>query len=297
MQPMPSLVLHHRSDYRYARPVRLSVQTVRLCPGALVRTPVLDYAIEVEPASAHLSWKTDAYGNRVLDVLMPQATNRFAVQVRLVANPLPFNPFDFAIDASAQDMPPNRAARYSPHLLDALAVYCEPPVNDLAVLSDYLSAFEQQFGEPPHPTVEYLLALARRIKSDIGYQLRHEIGTQTPGYTLAWRSGACRDSAWLMVALLRLRGLAARFVSGYLLPQDAQAEQGPAPISELHAWAEVYLPGAGWIGFDTTSGLLTSYTHIALACGPDPQSCAPIEGSHEPTDVSFEHDIRIERLG
>jgi transglutaminase-like putative cysteine protease len=290
------LVLHHRSDYRYAKPVRLSVQTVRLCPGALVRTPVLDFGIDVSPAGAHLSWKTDAHGNRVLDVLIPQATDR---QVRMVANPHPYNPFEFVLDQSAQAMPEGRAARYSPHLIDALAPYCAQPEADggqapSEPLRAYLHAFESGFGAPPHPTVEYLHALARHIKHDVAYRIRHESGTQSPEETLRLRTGSCRDSAWLMVAVLRMRGLAARFVSGYLLPHEAPDLAGPAPTSELHAWAEVYLPGAGWVGFDTTSGLLASHTHIALACGPDPQSCAPIEGSHESTSVSFEHEIRIE---
>lgn len=275
--------LHHVTRYQYDRPVWLGAQLVRLRPAPHTRHRVLSYQLRVAPQQHLLHWLLDPFANYQARLLFPGPVHELCVTVDLVVEMAPLNPFDFFLEPGVERFP----FSYTPELQYDLAPYLHtPPATPL--LAQYL---RRQEGAAM-PTVEFLVQLNQRVCQDVRYEARAEPGVQMPDDTLRRGSGSCRDSGWLLVQLLRQLGLAARFVSGYLIQREEGVEIS-ATATELHAWCEVYLPGAGWIGLDATSGLLAGEGHIPLACTPQPRSAAPIEGQVGPCKVELTHSLSV----
>ncbi len=287
------VALKHLTQYRYDRPVRLGPQLVRLRPAPHSRCRILSYALQVEPQEHFLNWEQDPFANHLAVLVFPQATRLLHITVNLMVEISGDNPFDFSLEPQARQVP----FQYGADLTRDLAPYLDPePVTPR--LEQYL----QRIDRRPQATVEFLVALNQRLQQDIAYLVRLEPGVQTPEQTLALGSGSCRDSSWLLVQLLRHLGLAARFVSGYSVPIQAAVEATDGSTgtdvdsTDLHAWCEVFLPGAGWIGMDPTSGLFAGEGHIPLACTPEPSAAAPVEGEVGPCEVEFSHRISVRRM-
>lgn len=287
------IALHHVTHYRYERAVELGPQVVRLRPAAHSRTRVLSYSLKVLPDNHFINWQQDPQGNYLARLVFPEKTRELRIEVDLVAEMAVFNPFDFFLEPYAEKIP----FSYASEELRELAPYLEK-----LPLTPKFAEYLQGISREPLPSIDFLVALNQRVNSDIGYLIRMEPGVQTPEQTLGNASGSCRDSAWLLVQILRHLGLAARFVSGYLiqLKADVEALDGPSgtdvDFTDLHAWCEVYLPGAGWIGLDATSGLFAGEGHIPLACSPEPSSAAPISGLVEPCESEFSHEMSVTRI-
>lgn len=288
------VALTHRTSYTYDRLVAMTPQIVRLRPAPHAKTQVLSYSLALKPKEHFLNWQQDAFGNFLGRIVIPEKTREFSVTVDLVADMSVRNPFDFFLEEDAKEFP----FRYSDIELRELAPYLE--VNDAGPrLAKYLTSIDTT---KPQNTIDFVVTLNQRLEQDINYIIRMEAGVQAPEETLEKATGSCRDTAWLLVQILRHLGLAARFVSGYLiqLKPDVKSLDGPSgtdhDFTDLHAWAEVYLPGAGWVGLDPTSGLLAGEGHIPLAAAPHFASAAPISGGHEAAEVSFGFDMQITRI-
>jgi uncharacterized protein (DUF2126 family)/transglutaminase-like putative cysteine protease len=285
--------LRHRTTYHYERPIALGPQTVRLRPAPHARTPVLSYALSVSPKAHFLNWQQDPQGNFLARIVVPEATDRFEVVVDLVADMTVINPFDFFLEPEAETTP----FAYDPALAEEIAPFLRT-VAPGPLLAEFLASIDRARAG----TVDFLVDLNRRVAAHVRYLIRMEPGVQTPEQTLALGYGSCRDSGWLLVQVLRHLGFAARFVSGYLvqLAADEKPLDGPAgparDFTDLHAWCEVYLPGAGWVGLDPTSGLLAGEGHIPLAATPEPGSAAPITGAHEKAEARFEFEMTVARV-
>jgi transglutaminase-like putative cysteine protease len=246
----------------------------------------------VRPAQHSIHWQQDPQSNYLARLLFPQKATELSIEVEIIADMGVRNPFDFVLELYATHYP----FEYTPEMRRDLGAYLilEPASLHFA---DYLASIPRM----PRSLMDFLVALNQRLSREIRYLMRWEPGVQTPEQTLQAAAGSCRDSSWLLVQLLRHLGLAARFVSGYLIELSAglpSLDGSPQPQSDsaaLHAWCEVYLPGAGWIGLDPTSGLLTAEGHIALACTSEPGSAAPVSGSVEPSEVEFSHMLRVAR--
>jgi uncharacterized protein (DUF2126 family) len=287
------VALNHVTHYRYDRDVQLTPQLIRLRPAPHCRTRILSYSQRITPAAHFLNWQQDPQSNYIARVVVPDRVREFGVEIDVVAEMAVHNPFDFFLEPEAEEVPFSYAPWQRHELQPFLAT--EPPTPKFR---EYLAAV----GRPQGRTIDFLVALNQRLSGDVKYLIRLAPGVQTPEQTLMLGSGSCRDTTWLLVQILRHIGLAARFVSGYLiqLKADVKALDGPSGVdqdfTDLHAWAEVYLPGAGWIGFDPTSGLLAGEGHLPLACTPEPGSAAPITGGVDDCEVSFEHRMSVTRV-
>jgi len=287
------LAIEHRTAYRYQRPVSLGPHEVRLRPAPHCRTPILAYSLRVTPDDHFINWQQDPFGNHVARIVFPEPTAELIFTVSLVADMTVINPFDFFVDEDAREWP----FRYRPALAHDLA-----PCLTLDYSGPVLDAWISAEPRTPVGVIDFLVDLNRRVRDRVDYSVRMDPGVQTPDETLSGALGSCRDSAWLLVQILRRLGIAARFASGYLvqLRNDSQPIDGPpgpqSDSTDLHAWAEAYIPGAGWVGLDPTSGLLTGESHIPLACTSLPAAAMPITGTAGLAETTFEHSNVVRRI-
>ena len=284
--------LRHSTRYLYDRPVTLGPHEIRLKPVPGCRTPVPSYSLSVRPAQHSIHWHHDAAGNNVARVLFQEKIPQFEIDVALTADLAPVNPFDFLVSPGAERFP----LAYPDTVRPELQAYLSATENGVQ-LQRWLMEFRASEKPEGRGTIDLLAAINGRVKRDIAYVTRMEHGIQSCEDTLGQRSGSCRDSGWFLVQALRHLGIAARFVSGYLIQLSGSAPDAPkADSAELHAWAEAYLPGAGWIGFDPTSGLLAAEGHIPLARAATPALAAPVTGSVEPSNSQMQFSMSVQRL-
>jgi len=294
------VALTHSTRYKYDRKITLSPQTIRLRPAPHTRTPIVSYSQTINPAGHFLNWQQDPFGNYQARAVFPDLTDHFDVTIDLVADMIAINPFDFFLDDTAFHVPFDYGAELKQDLAPYLKVEATGPRYE-ALAAETAKLWSSGKGRDIK-TIDFLVELNQMVEKQLDYIVRMEPGVQTPEESLVAGKGSCRDSAWLLVNLLRHVGVAARFVSGYLiqLAPDERSLTGPsgpeADFTDLHAWAEAYVPGAGWIGLDATSGLFAGEGHIPLAATPMPSSAAPISGGLDPCEVSFDFDMTVTRI-
>jgi len=287
------IALHHVTRYKYDRLIDLGPQTIRLRPAPHARTPILSYSLRVAPLNHFVNWQQDPQGNWLARFVFSEKASELKIEVDFTAQMTVVNPFDFFVEPYADSFP----FQYSADLKTELAPYLAT-IEPGPLLAAYLAGIKREATN----TVSFLVGLNAELQKKIHYIVRMEPGVQTPEQTLAAGAGSCRDSAWLLIQTLRHLGLAARFVSGYLiqLRPDTDPVEGTAEVendfTDLHAWAEVYLPGAGWIGFDVTSGMLTGEGHIPVAATPHYRTAAPISGAVGLAHVEFSFEMSVKRI-
>ncbi len=288
----PFVALHHETRYRYDRPVTLGPQEIRLKPVPACRTPVRDYRLTLRPERHSMRWYHDAAGNAVARALFPEKVPGLEIDVDLIADLTPVNAFDFLVEPGAERFP----FRYADAAAQELAPFLVPAESGKRI-ARWRGDFEASERPDGRGTVDLLTRINKRISREVAYVTRHEHGIQSGEETLNLRSGSCRDSGWLLVHILRRFGFAARFVSGYLVQLESDEPDAPKHDSaDLHAWAEAYLPGAGWIGLDPTSGLLAAECHIPLARASTPALASPLSGSVEPCHSQMEFSFSVKHV-
>ena len=290
------VAIRHFTSYKYERPIEVSPQVIRLRPAPHSRTPIKAYSLNIQPKEHFINWQQDPFGNYLARIVFPEKIDHFVVDVEVIADMVVINPFDFFIEEYAETFP----FSYEEQLHKQLTPYLE--IKESGPLLQECLGKIKDLIKPEMRMIDLLVAINQQLNQDITYRIRMEAGVQSCEETLDLASGSCRDSAWLMAQVLRHLGLASRFVSGYLvqLKADQEALDGPSgpaeDFTDLHAWPEVYLPGAGWVGLDPTSGLFASEGHIPLACTPSPQSAAPISGFAEVCKTEFHFENKITRI-
>jgi uncharacterized protein (DUF2126 family)/transglutaminase-like putative cysteine protease len=291
------LLVQHQSTWVYPSPAALGPHLIRLRPANHTKAHIETYGLTISP-TGDIRWQQDPNGNNVARLTYPAGTrvDALTVGVEFACDIKPVNPFDFFIDDRAKNAP----FAYPAELNADLAPFLDR--NEASVVGGpKLEAF---LGSLPcdGDTIKLIVALNERVNRVTNYVIREEAGIWTPEETLTHGRGSCRDSAVLLIAALRSRGFAARFVSGYLIQLTDEGMIPGAPrgvardVVDLHAWAEVFLPGGGWVGLDATSGLLCGEGHIPLACSASPPVAAPVEGTSDTNAESVSFSMRIERL-
>jgi len=287
------VAISHKTVYKYSKKVSLSPHIFRLRPAPHSRTPIESYSLKIKPENHFFNWQQDAFGNYLARIVFQDKTEEMSVDVEIIADLKTINPFDFFVEESAEEFP----FEYDEATKKELQAYLE--VEEKGKLID---DFIANVDVTPRKTIYFLIDLNMQVYKHMTYNIRMEPGVQTCEESLECKSGSCRDFAWMMIQILRNMGFAARFVSGYIvqLSADEKSLDGPSgpaqDFTDLHAWVEVFLPGAGWVGFDPTSGLLVGEGHIPLACTPHYNSAAPVTGMTDVCETEFEFSNSVERL-
>ncbi len=287
------VTLSHKTLYKYDRKVKLSPHIFRLRPAPHSRTPIEAYSIKIKPEKHFFNWQQDSFGNYLARLVFPDQTEELSVEVEIIADLKTINPFDFFIEEYAEYYPFQYKAQLQKEVLPYLEIVEKGPL-----LMDWLKTINDE----PQKTIDFLIGINQKLYNHLDYTIRMEAGVQTCEVTLGKKLGSCRDFSWLLVQALRHLGIASRFVSGYLvqLKSDEKSLDGPSgpeeDFTDLHAWVEAYIPGAGWIGLDATSGLLAGEGHIPLACTPHYESAAPVEGLTDICETEFFHKNEVTRI-
>ncbi|MFN0049772.1 MAG: transglutaminase family protein, partial [Cytophagales bacterium] len=287
------VAINHKTHYKYDRLVNLGPHVFRLRPAAHSRTKIESYSFKVSPDSHFINWQQDPFGNYQARLVFKEKTTELLVEVDIIADLEVFNPFEFFVEEYAEKFP----FTYEPKLAEELVAYLKPAENG-TLLTKWLETVDRS----PKKIVDFLVYINQKLWKDINYTVRLEHGVQNCETTLGNALGSCRDTGWLLVQILRHLGLAARFVSGYLVQLTADIKaldgaSGPdADFTDLHAWCEVYVPGAGWIGLDPTSGLFAGEGHIPLCCTPHYESAAPVSGVLDFCETVMDYANSVERI-
>ena len=287
---MDLLALTHNVHYDYQSPVFLGPHIFRLSPSFPSRFCLKDYSLHISPLPQTLHWQSDLFGNRVARAVFAARTSALDVTMTATFCWQETNPLDFLLEGTAVQWPP----LYAENLVSPLAPYLQATED-----GPLFHAFVEKLREGPASTVAFLAYAAQQIAATVRYTCRLDPGIQDVETTLGKGTGSCRDSAWLFVQAARRLGFATRFVSGYLIELAAKVgdEALGADTAALHAWADVVLPGAGWVAVDPTSGLFAGADHIPLAAAPEPALVEPFLGSCERQATHWHYSHSLQRLG
>lgn len=276
------VLINHQTVYSYDRLVSLSTQVIRLFPAVHNKTSIIEYSLTVKPLNHMIYQLQDPYGNTETRINFNNRISQFEINVVIVASIEPVNPFQFFIESYASHYPfIYRAADQRP-----LALYME-----VSKAGPLLESWIARLDFPSTEIVDFIAHINRSVYRDIHYHERIEPGVQTAEQSLERRTGSCRDSAWLLVQILRQFKLASRFVSGYIVQLGNNGD-----TTGLHAWAEVYIPGAGWIGLDPSNGLFAAEGYIPMACVPEYENAAAVNGASDIAIASLTHVNSVVRM-
>jgi transglutaminase-like putative cysteine protease len=272
---MPVLVVQHVTSYRYARPVAFGDHRLMFRPRDSHDLRLLDTRLVIDPAPAGVRWLHDVFGNSIAIASFDVMASSMRFESDIVLEHFGASSPDFPLEAYARTYPFSYSAEEVPDLGRTMERHYPDPDHEV-------DAWAKQFvvatGTPPD-TRALLAAMTAALKADFSYQVRDAVGTQPPVETLALRSGSCRDYALLMMEAARSLGFAARFVSGYLYdPALDGGADGTSGAGATHAWVQIYLPGAGWVEFDPTNGVIGGSNLIRVAVARDPNQAVPLSG-------------------
>jgi transglutaminase-like putative cysteine protease len=279
---MQKVEIQHQTQYRFDRPVSIMPHVVRLRPAPHCRAPIHHYELTINPSNHTINWQQDPFSNYLARLFFPDQASELILNVDIVADIIDINPFDFFLEESAETFP----FKYDRTLQAGLS-----PFLTIKEHGPLLMTWLENIDQSSQPTIDFLVEVNKQLYLGLDYHTRYEAGVQNCEQTLSKHIGSCRDSAWLLIQILRHMGLAARFVSGYAIKLEEEQDS-----IDLHAWAEVYIPGAGWIGLDPTSGLFAAGSYIPLACTPEPETAAPVTGNTAPCAVDFSYSSKVTRI-